>query len=76
MAESSAKHLYYGDINGDGKINIEDILLCQLMILYGEEGFEGGQIQRADANNDGIINALDLIKIRNYILGIGTLERI
>ena len=69
-------HLYYGDINGDGKINIEDIILCELAILYGINILNSDEILRADINKDAKINISDLIKIRNHILGTNILGEI
>lgn len=60
-----------GDVNGDGKITIEDMLLvwveaqspATIDILTPE------QVQRADINGDGVVNIQDMIKIRNHITG-------
>lgn len=67
---------YYGDINGDGKINIEDVVICQLAILHGTEMLTPEEITRADVNKDGIVNINDLIKIRNHISGISLLGKV
>tara|TARA_Y100000758_G_C15853831_1_gene350343 strand:- start:3 stop:479 length:477 start_codon:yes stop_codon:yes gene_type:complete len=51
-----------GDINGDGIVNIQDVILLINMILTG------GTDTVADINSDGIINVLDVIQIINLIL--------
>ena len=51
-----------GDINNDGSINIQDIIVLITIIL--ELNFESG----ADINNDGLINILDVIQLVNIIL--------
>ena len=51
-----------GDINNDGAINIQDIIVLITIIL--ESNFESG----ADINNDGLINILDVIQLVNIIL--------
>ena len=67
---------YYGDINGDGKINEEDLIICQLTILYGTNILTAEELQRADVNSTGSVNVQDLIKIRNHILGSALLSEI
>ena len=51
-----------GDINGDGIVNIQDVILLINMILTG------GTDTVADINSDGIINVLDVIQVINLIL--------
>ena len=51
-----------GDVNGDGAVNIQDIILILNMIL--DSSYESN----GDVNSDGIINILDVVQIVNIIL--------
>ena len=51
-----------GDVNGDGAINVQDIILVVNLIL------DGGHNDLADVNGDGSINVQDIILIVNMIL--------
>ena len=51
-----------GDVNGDGSINVQDIILLVNMIL------DGGYSAIADVNGDGSLNVQDIILIVNMIL--------
>jgi len=53
-----------GDLNEDGTLNVQDIILMVNIILYGEDGGDS-----ADLSGDGIINILDVIQLMNLILG-------
>ena len=52
-----------GDLNGDGMIDILDLIVLVNMILYGEYSIV------ADLNEDGVVNILDIIIYKNVILG-------
>jgi len=52
-----------GDLNGDGVIDILDIIALVNMILNGEYSII------ADLNEDGVVNILDIVIYRNIILG-------
>ena len=52
-----------GDVNSDGNINVQDIILVVNIILYGSE-----YNQFADINSDNIIDVLDVINLVNIIL--------
>lgn len=52
-----------GDVNGDGKIDVEDMILISAGNLTTE------QLERADVNEDGEVGVQDMIKIRNHITG-------
>lgn len=60
-----------GDINGDGIINIIDVLLMVRYVLL-EIDLTPDQFWRADCNGDGGIDVLDVVGIVNVILGVGT----
>ena len=59
FAESSAN---IGDINSDGTINVQDIIILVNVILSGENN------ALADINDDGNIDVLDIVVIINIIL--------
>jgi hypothetical protein len=51
-----------GDVNGDGSVNVQDIILIVNMIL------DGGYSTVADVNGDNSVNVQDIILIVNMIL--------
>ena len=53
-----------GDTNGDGSLNIADIILIVDLIL------SGGYNEVSDFNQDGILNIIDVIEVVNFILNI------
>ena len=53
-----------GDINDDGTLNVQDIIIMVNIILGVEEYNEA-----ADLSGDSIINILDVIQLMNLILG-------
>ena len=56
-----------GDINGDGEINVLDII--QLIgIILGSSNPSDAQINSSDLNIDGVINVLDVVALVNIIL--------
>ncbi|MFQ6093689.1 MAG: lamin tail domain-containing protein [bacterium] len=66
----SALELERGDVDGNGDINILDVLAAVNHIL-GVQLLEGDALRRADCNGDGEINILDALGIVNVVLGIG-----
>ena len=56
-----------GDINSDGLLNIQDIVILINFILGEQEATED-QFELADMNNDNILNILDAILIIELIL--------
>lgn len=58
-----------GDINGDKNLNSVDFILIIQIILGKNTNAQNLDFQkRADLNNDGQVNILDVILIRTYIL--------
>jgi YD repeat-containing protein len=53
-----------GDANGDGSINVQDVICIINVIL--DTGTASGN---PDCNNDGDVNVLDVICVINKILG-------
>lgn len=59
-----------GDVNGDGKVGILDlVLLNQYLINKLPDTTVVVQIQAADVNGDQILNVVDVILCRRYLLG-------
>ena len=56
-----------GDINGDGVLNIQDILFIVGLVL--ELGYPADYYEIADMNQDGVLNIQDIILIIDIILG-------
>lgn len=57
-----------GDINGDGRVNISDLLKIRNKIL-GSDEFNQTQVFSGDIDGNGKVNISDLLKVRNHILG-------
>ncbi len=55
-----------GDVNNDGSINIQDIVIL-LNYIFGSENPTPEQFDASDMNNDGILNILDVILIVEQI---------
>ena len=55
-----------GDVNSDGSINIQDIVII-LNYIFGSEIPTDAQFDLSDMNNDGILNILDIILIVEQI---------
>jgi len=63
----------YGDVNDDGKVNIEDIL-CVRDYIFKPEPMDGlseeETLLRCDVNGDEKVNINDILRIRDVIFGI------
>ncbi len=62
-----------GDISGDGKITIADLVrlnrhTLKVSVLAGE------QLMAADVNNNGSVNIQDLVLVNRHILGISAIK--
>lgn len=66
--ESKFIYLLYGDTNGDGIIDLFDLVGCRNIIL-GSSNLTGANKEAADTNKDNKIDIIDLVQIRNSILG-------
>ena len=58
-----------GDINGDGVINVLDVILMMNIILTVENDYTICQEDASDLNSDGVIDILDVVLLINIILG-------
>ena len=53
-----------GDLNGDGKVNVMDLIRLKRYLADGTE-----VVGNADVNGDGKVNVMDLIRLKRYIAG-------
>ncbi|UCE18504.1 MAG: dockerin type I repeat-containing protein [Gemmatimonadota bacterium] len=60
-----------GDVNGDGGVDVLDVLATVNHIL-GIQALEGDALWLANCNGDADIDVLDVLGIVNVILGVGT----
>lgn len=64
-----AHALLYGDVNDDGAVNIQDVVLVMQHTLDFEKLADNQKLY-ADVNNDGTINILDVSLIMQKTLGL------
>jgi endo-1,4-beta-xylanase len=57
-----------GDVNGDGKITVTDMIATKSHLL-GKSKFTGAAEKAADTNGDGKISITDFIQLKAHILG-------
>ena len=60
--------LVYGDINGDGKIDLSDFSYIKLHVL-NKTNLTGLKFKAADVNKDGKLNLSDFSYIKLHVLG-------
>lgn len=60
-----------GDIDGDGKIAMADLMMC-LHHVSGRKLLTGREFQAADIDGDGTVAMKDLMKILHYVSGRNT----
>ncbi len=65
--------IIYGDINGDGYVNISDKILLN-RYLSGKEYFTTYKLAAADVNHDGKANSLDMTIINYQLSGSADFE--
>lgn len=75
----SLELVLYGDVNGDGDINVLDMIKVNRHIL-GISKISGCYLKAADANRDGDkdgggVNVLDMIYINRHTLGLTTIRQ-
>lgn len=67
--ENVTAHLYdYGDTNGDGAIDIRDLVRAKKSLTVGGAAVAPYTL---DFNNDGVDDATDLTTLRKNLLGVG-----
>ena len=56
----------YGDLNGDGKVNVYDMILMRQQVAEG--GLDRNSQRRADVDADGKIGVADAVQLQSYLL--------
>ncbi len=64
----SFKTVLYGDTNGDGLIDIRDLLAIQKHLVKSK-ALSGEYLKAADLNKDGSVDIRDLLLEQKYLLG-------
>ena len=67
----TANWIKLGDIKGDDKITIIDLLLLKRHIMAGTKEnwkLKGDKLKAADINNDGKVNIIDLLLLKRYLI--------
>jgi len=64
----------YGDVNGDGSINMLDMAYQKKHIL-GIQTLEGEYLEAADVSGDGSVNILDMVYLKRHLYGIKEISR-
>ena len=59
---------YYGDVNEDKLVNINDIVATVNYILNNNAATGTFEILNADTDNDGVVSISDVVAIVNYVL--------
>lgn len=62
-----------GDTNGDGNIDIVDLLRVQKHLL-GYIALSGPYFKAGDTNQDGLVDIIDLLRVQKHILGYITIQ--
>ena len=57
-----------GDVNGDGKISVTDLLAVKAHLLQ-KSPLIGAQAKAADVNGEGGITVTDFIQFKSHLLG-------
>jgi len=60
--ECCSECVLYGDLNGDGTINVLDVVMVVDLILNNNYNAVG------DINGDGVLNVIDIVIIVNMVL--------
>ena len=69
LAVSAANPCNCGDVNGDGQININDLLLVR-DIIFGTVTPDADTLWAADINSDGNVDLNDLLALRDIIFDV------
>lgn len=72
--ESNYTIVIYGDNNGDGIIDIVDLLKTQKHIL-NVGSLQDAYYKASDVNKDGTVDIVDLLKIQKHILNVNQIEQ-
>ena len=64
----------YGDVNGDGTIDLMDFVAIKRAILNVSQP-EGVRFKAADIIHDGVIDLMDFVAIKRHILGVSYIQQ-
>ena len=64
----------YGDINGDGKSSVVDLVMMQKQIL-GTSQLSGAYAAAADISRDGKVSVKDLVLLQKHIINAAQIEQ-
>lgn len=67
------KTILRGDVNGDGEVNVTDVVLVAAHVK-NIKALDSASQKRADVNYDGDINVTDIIKIAAHVKGLKSLN--
>jgi hypothetical protein len=70
---SSGTVFLRGDANGDGVVDVLDVLRVS-NYLVDLATIDEANMEKADANNDGTIDVLDVLRISNYLVGLAEID--
>lgn len=57
-----------GDLSGDGKLNVSDVVLLQEHLLNKSGEFSKKQFLASDLNEDGFVDVFDLIELKKAVI--------
>ena len=60
---------WLGDVNLDRNVNVQDVVLLQKYLIRMET-LTAEQAKPADVNEDGVVNVIDLLRLKNFVLSI------
>lgn len=59
-----------GDLSGDGKLNVSDVVMLQSYILNKADEFTKKQYLASDMNKDGTVDVFDLVELKKAVIAV------
>ncbi len=69
MSDVNLSDVMLGDVNGDGKVDIVDVVMIRKHLVAIDE-LPQEALKNADVTKDGKVDIVDVVKIRQYLVGI------